>query len=313
MGGPGGKFYDRDTTDRSQQTRSGTTRSSEEALSKTIHVHPSMLTRNRRIRATKKNPVGIIADVTGSMGNLPKIFWDKAPMIVGQINEGGYLSDAEFCVAAVGDIEGDEGPIQVGEFCQPREMDTWLERMWLEGHGGANGRESYETMAWYFAYCCDLPDGCTPFLIILGDEGFYDDVSRTHLKTYFDADEERVSAHKVFADLKEKFHGNVFHIHRAYGNGDEDERIVRQWRSALGKNNVLLLGSDRAVADVTLGIFALMTRTRTLDEYIEDMRQRGQTPDRCKEVRETLLPLVEIIPSDVPPGNLPEEEKINWI
>ncbi len=294
MGG-GGSFYDRDTTSRNQRTSSGTTTSSEEALGRNTRVHPTMLTKDRRIRTSARNPVCIIADVTGSMGNLPKIFWDKAPMIVGQTKERGYLPDPAFCVAAVGDVVHDRGPIQVAEFCQPREMDTWLERMWLEGNGGGNDRESYETMAWYFAHCCDLPEECTPFLIILGDEGFYDEISGTNLNALFGSEKKNVESNRVFRDLKARFHGNVFHIHRRY-NREAEERIVRQWQSALGKNNVLFLGTDRAVADVTLGIFALMTGSRTIDEYIADMRQRGQDEERCAEVRETLQPLLAIAP-----------------
>lgn len=295
MGGPNDEFYSRDTTSRSQQTRSGTTTVSEEALGRNTRVHTTMLAKDRRIRTQARNPVVIIADVTGSMGNLPKIFWDKAPMIVGQIKERGYLSDPEFCVAAVGDVVHDRGPIQVAEFCQPREMDTWLERMWLEGNGGNNDRESYETMAWYYAYCCDLPEECTPFLIILGDEGFYDEISGQNLNALFGSNRNNTTAIAVFRDLRAKFHGNVFHIHRRYGRMTE-ERIVHQWQSALGENNVLFLGTDRAIADVTLGIFALMTGSRTIDEYIADMRQRGQDEGRCAEVRKTLQPLLAIAP-----------------
>ncbi len=304
MGG-GGSYYDRDVTDRSLRTSRGTSTTSEEKL-KRSKADPASSPFQRRIACTKKNPCVGALDGTGSMDVLPKIVWDKWPNVVGELAERGYLEEPELSLSVVGDVVGDEAPIQIGDFTSLRKMDNWLERLWLEGNGGGQAVESYEFTAYFYARMCDMPNAEVPIFIFTGDEGFREKISANEQREYFGPGEyQDVTAKEIFAELLKKFKGNVFLIHRQYRSGN-DERIVRQWQGVLGKERVLFLKSDVAVADVWLGIVAIMSGSRTLDEYCQDMRTRvnkntgksdPQPEGRIAEVRETLQPILAIAPA----------------
>jgi hypothetical protein len=288
MGG-GGSYYDRDINDGYQRTAQGFTQAADEAMGRRS-ADPGLLPLNRKLECTAKCPVVYAFDVTGSMGTLPKIIYDKMPLIAGQIAECGYLRDPEVSLAAVGDIQSDQAPIQIAEFSIIRKLDDWLERIWLEGNGGGQARESYEFTAYFYARMVEIPQAESPFFVITGDEGFRETLYASDLTRVFGGDRKTVEAAEIFAELKKKFKNNVFLIRRKYG-GSEDGVIQEQWERALGKEFVVPLISDQAIADVTLGVFALMSGTRTLDEYLDDLKTKRavpQTDERIAEVRASL-------------------------
>ena len=287
MGG-GGTYYDRDVTDKTQRTSRGFSTVAEEKLSRD-RADPALRPYKRKIICNNKSPIVFAFDVTGSMGNLPKIIYDKMPMIAGQIVEQGYLDDPIVSLAAIGDILCDEAPIQIGDFALVRNLDEWLQRIWLEGGGGGHAKESYEFTIYFYARNCEIPNAETPFFIITGDEGFREKLLATDLRERFGGEHESIDSQTVFEELKQKFQNNVFLVHRYYSGADA--KIVKQWEDTLGKEKVIRLGSDLAIADTILGIFALVTGSRTLDEYLQDMKNRGQTRERIAEVKKSLEPL----------------------
>ena len=299
MGG-GGTHYDRDTTSRAHRTHMGTSQISEAFFEERRSLDRSLLPKGRRFVCEAKSPVVLAFDVTGSMGNLPKILWDKLPMIVGQIVECGYLADVKISASAIGDFMSDRAPIQIADFCEPRDLDSWLKKIWIEGLGGGQSVESYEVTAYAYAFLAEFPNAETPFCIITGDEGFRETeyLGGQFLNKIFGDERERTNAAAIFQHLLDKFKGNVFLVHRHYNVQNApltDEQIVKQWEDTLGKARVVILPEDLAIADIILGIFALMTGKRTLQEYSVDMRQRGQDEDRIRKVTkalETILPLV---------------------
>jgi hypothetical protein len=304
MGG-GGSYYDRDVQDGYDRGKAGYSDSAAEKMGRR-EADAGLLPKDRRVACAAKSPVVYAFDVTGSMGNLPRIIYDKMPLIAGQIAECGYLEDAEISLAAVGDILSDKAPIQVADFSIIRKLDDWLERVWLEGGGGGQARESYEYTAYFYARRCDLSAAKTPFFVITGDEGFRETLYANDLARHFGGSHENVETDVLLAELKQKFAGNVFLIRRKY-SGSENDAIQAQWERALGADCVVPLGSDQAIADVTLGLFALMTGSRTLDEYLDDLvtkRAVPQTDERIAEVRQSLTRIAARAPKPTapPPG-----------
>lgn len=298
MGG-GGSYYDRDT-----YRTSRTSSSVAEERMRQRRVNPAMDPKDRKVSTDKRSPLVIAFDVTGSMGTFPKVIYDKMPMIAGQIQLAGYLEDPAICVAAVGDVVSDQGPIQIADFDSPRKLDQWLERIWLEGNGGGQAVESYEFMAYFFAKNCEMPNAVEPILIFIGDEGFRSTLSASELKEHFGGSHEGTKAKAVFKELLEKFRGNVFLVKKPYGGGDGE--ITREWQEALGKERVLPLGGDeKAIGDIVLGIVAIRTGRRTLDEFCAEMRDRvdvntgkpdPQSEKRINQVRAALQPLLALEP-----------------
>ena len=111
-----------------------------------------------------------------------------------------------------------------------------------------------------------------------GDEACVEQLYASDLVRHFGGRHENTTATDVFAALRKKFDGNVFRIHRTFSNinseGWNDSAVVAQWERLLGKDHVVHLPEDRAIGDITLGLYAIVSGARTLDEYLEDMRTR---------------------------------------
>eukprot|EP00455_Lapot_gusevi_P018113 TRINITY_DN1981_c0_g7_i3.p1 TRINITY_DN1981_c0_g7~~TRINITY_DN1981_c0_g7_i3.p1 ORF type:complete len:233 (+),score=88.64 TRINITY_DN1981_c0_g7_i3:343-1041(+) len=225
------------------------------------------------------------------MGDWSKIIYDKLPMFYGQIMLQGYMDDVSLSFAAIGDATCDNAPLQVTNFAQGRDIDDEISKLWLVGGGGGNAHESYELAGYYYlrhATFPNLPEGRKPFLFITGDEHFYSTISRTILREIVgDEVPQEVTAGDIFQELNERFH--VFYLHKPYYSNDAD--VVSQWRSVLPESNVLCFSEAKACVDVMLGAIALITATRNLDQYVEDMVARGQSEHRVTEVRAALQPL----------------------
>lgn len=313
MGGGGG-HYDRDTEDGYRTTASGHSQAAESLMGRS-NVDPGVLARDRTIASRARGATALIYDVTGSVDTLPMIFVDKLPMVAGQITDNGYLDDPEISLAAVGDL-GDEAPAQIADFAKIRDLDDWVKRLWREKGGRSNHVEAYAYLAYYYAFCCDIPNAVTPFCVFIADEGMHATLYKSDLERLFGGKRESISTVEVFKALDRKFHGNVFLIHRYYDPGDD--RALSVWRECLGDERVLRLGSDKSVADVLLGLFAIVTGARTLEAYLDDMvhaRAKPQTVARIAEVRKSLEGLAEWVQTraeGIPEGNgFPTPDDLN--
>src|SRR3989344_7945622 len=114
MGG-GGDYYDRDVTDKKYRSASGFSSVAQKEMSRN-ELDRSLLPLNRKLVCAARNPLAYILDVTGSLGNLPKILYDKWPGIVGQIVAREYLPDPQMSLCACGDITNDTAPLQMADF-----------------------------------------------------------------------------------------------------------------------------------------------------------------------------------------------------
>lgn len=317
MGG-GGSYYDRDTTPKAQIRKDvGFSAAAEKDLSRS-GLDPSVFPGNRRLICNSKNPIVISFDKTGSMQRAPLISWDKAPMASRELSTQGYVEEPEVCISAIGDMGYDRAVIQVCEFAVPRLLGKEFKKIWLESNsGGGNATESYELMAYFFARRFDMPNAETPFFFFVGDEGFEEQLYASDIQRYIDGGHENTKSRTIFAELQQKFKGNVFLVNRncleSYGM-EADRRIVSQWESVLGKDKIIkvipdediietqkrgenslqkvMVEGDRAIIDIVLGVIALTTGSRTLEEYLKDMEAREQTDARCALVKKALDPLV---------------------
>ncbi len=290
MGG-GGSYYDRDVTPRREVRSSGYSDRADKVFRKPKaerRCDPAMKPNRRIVCPPCSGALAIALDVTSSMGGLPRILYDKMPVVAGELLRQKYLGvDPQISIAAVGDVNSDIAPIQVADFSSPRELDSWLKRMLLERGGGGTGQESYEFAAYAYAEICDLNAAPQKVFIITGDEDYYDVLEESKLRQHFGGNPLAAFAPTVFDKLKSQFSGNVFHIHRKH-RGRKEEKILRRWQNILGESRVIMLPEDMAIADVVLGILALATGGRTLSQYCAEMKNRDQTAERIAEVEKSL-------------------------
>jgi len=106
----------------------------------------------------------------------------------------------------------------------------------------------------------------------------------------------------IWDGLKWKF--NVFHLHKPYPI-EEDKKIKDQWITAFGLERVLEVDTHRC--DIRNHCFK-----RSLEGYIDDMKDRGQSEDKIEEVRFALSNVIpELIVNEIVNNNLELQANFN--
>ena len=294
----GGMSYDRDVYSSGENYSSSGFHSSPLAdrtfdRSDIRDLDPSLLPLNRTLECTTKNSIVIALDITGSMGDSAKLLYDKLPMLWGQLEQQGYLKDFSISFAAVGDCTSDGAPFQVCDFAEGKTLDGWIERLYLEGGGGQELTESYEMLAHFYAnkvrFTHPKAEATKPFFFIIGDEAPYPSVDASQVRQHFGGKAQGdTSTKRVFEQVAEKY--TFKHIHVPYGDAASDRWVADQWRGYIG-HDFMKVSEPKAVVDVLLGVVAILTGARTLEQYQQDMRDRGQTEDRIRNVTAALKDL----------------------
>lgn len=295
----GGGSYDRDvgTSSSSGGFSSGGTSSytAKKSMNRTS-MDSATSPRGRRVESKAKSPVVIVLDGTGSNTEMANIFWDKAPMLYGQIEQQGYLDDFDICFAICGDAnKRDRAPLQVAEFKKGKPLDKELKKLFLEGGGGGGGNETYELAAHYFAEKCDMPNAEMPFLFILGDERAYETLRSTAVEKVLGESQPDLESKVVFDNVFKKFDENVFYLQNLYcGEAyleSTTQEFTQHWKDMLGKkreDHVIRLYEEKSAVDVILGVIAYVSGARDKNGYTTDMTNRGQTKTRVANVNKSL-------------------------
>lgn len=77
--------------------------------------------------------------------------------------------------------------------------------------------------------------------------------------------------------------------------GYDDALIKNQWASVIPPENILICEDPRAIIDIMLGVLTLMEKTNNIDNYLIDMRERGQTELRLKQTEKALSELAQSV------------------
>lgn len=186
-------------------------------------------------------PIIIALDVTGSMGHVPdKLIRTGLPDIMKKILESG-VKDPQVCFVAIGDQYTDSAPIQVGQFESSDELlDKWLKTVWLEGHGGGNGGESYQ-LAWQFAdhhTDCDWINirGKKGVIISIGDDAVHKSISSEEIERLFGKKLQSITTSGLLSTVQSFW--DVYHITLNDYNGS-DKNIQKQWNDLLGDHHTV--------------------------------------------------------------------------
>lgn len=165
-------------------------------------------------------PVQIYLDVTGSMREIPAMFIrDGLPKLVSGLIESG-VKDVAVMIACIGDHECDDYPLQIGQFeSGDKELDMWLERMYVEGGGGGNDGESY-LLAWYNAASFVTTDAWEKrqqkgFIFTIGDEPTLLNIPGRAVQELYGKNAEQVKPLYLAKELHEEAskYNHIFHIH----------------------------------------------------------------------------------------------------
>ena len=301
----GSYSYDRDVYSSSSYDSWGASSYSATKFNKTT-LDYELKPNGKKLKSKTKNPIIIVLDVTGSNINFARLVYDKLPMFYGEIESKGYLDDFDLCICAVGDAKCDDYPIQIGEFAKGLEIDSWLEKIVLEGGGGGQQTESYELMAYYLLHNTEFEPGAQPMLFFIADEMPYDNVS---LKEAEEIGTPCQSDYNPFPELNKKFKDNVFVMLNKYCGRSFSNDITEKWKKLLPPEHTIRIPEEKAIVDLMLGVIAL--RTKELDEYALDMKGIGQTQKRIAGVSESLQELSDSTAlSTLVSANLPTDMKL---
>lgn len=294
----GGSSYDRDVYSSSSSSGWGSSSDfgassySASRLSSSI-LHSSMKPNGKILESKTKTPIIIILDVTGSNIAFARVVYDKLPMFYGQIEQKGYLKDFDIAICAVGDAYCDDYPLQIGSFAKGIELDSWIEKLVLEGGGGAGISESYELAAYYLYKNTRFAPGSNPIIFFIGDEKPYSTVDQYQARNMgIECNQKGIAP---FALLREKVQDNVFMLLNKYSGRSFRQDVTSAWQELLAPQHVIKIREEKSIVDLMLGIISMISESRTLESYKIDMLGRGQTKERIEDVSQSLEELAETL------------------
>jgi hypothetical protein len=274
----------------------------EQVFSQT-QCHPLMNPKGVRLRESRDGAdhpqsLGIVfaLDITGSMGQIPKIMATQQLPSFMKILMGCQIPDPQILFMAIGDATYNRAPLQVGQFESTAElMDQWLTSSYLEGGGGGNGRENYELGLYFLAMHtemdCMVKRNKRGYLFMTGDEMPYDTLSRHIVDSVIgDSLDDDLRCEEIVAEVQKTFIPFFIIPDRARAKNCE-----RRWRDLLG-DHVLCLESPIDVCYVAAGAILLSEgRASDLKELSDLLSNAGMPSNRRNQVMQSLTPFAEVV------------------
>ncbi|GAA2685374.1 MULTISPECIES: hypothetical protein [Actinosynnema] len=222
-------------------------------------------------------PIAVLFDVTGSMGQVPRIMQGKLGKLHGLIKRKGYLSDPQVLFGGIGDADSDRVPLQVGQFESDNRMDEQLRNIFLEGNGGGQKSESYELAAYFMARHVETDAwskrGRKGYLFLIGDELNKPRLEARHIKRIIGDDlGQDVDPASVYRELARRWH--VYFVLPKQSHYFDDPEIGDHWRGLLGQN-FLKLDDPGAVCELIAATIGLEERVVDLDQAMVDLAEVG--------------------------------------
>lgn len=228
--------------------------------------------------------IGVIFDVTGSMGRVPRVLQTKLGALMRLLIQKGYVEHPQILFGAVGDAYTDSVPLQIGQFESGLEMDDDLGKIYLEGGGGGQVHETYELPIYFFArhtsIDCYEKRGIKGYLFTIGDEMPYNVVRKQHVKQHIgDRLEADIPIQGIIDEVQERY--EYFHIIPTNTSHGKTARVQKRWKELLGER-VLILDDEAAVCEtiaLTIGLCEGMIDDlyRGVDDLIDAGYDRAST------------------------------------
>jgi hypothetical protein len=250
-------------------------------------------------------PIIIAFDVTGSMGQIPRVMQTKLPKFMDTLVAKTGLNDAQICYMAIGDAYSDRYPVQIGHFESDNRADEHLAQIIIESGGGGSGEESYE-LALYAAARKTATDawekrGKKGYLITIGDEMAYPALNPAVVKKHFGDDiGEDITLAAIVKEVKDRW--EWFHIRPTNASQGRDARTDTFWRNLL-EERVLPIEDESLICEVIAGLVSMIEGNKTADAVVDSL---GLSGSAAKAVKGALVPVNSAsAPAHVGTGNVP--------
>ena len=256
--------------------------------------------RESRDSADHPASLGIVfaLDVTGSMGNIPKMLAQRdLPNFMKTLGTCG-VADPQIMFMAIGDATSDKAPLQVGQFESTAElMDQWLTWSFLEGGGGPGGSESYELAFYTLAQHTDLDCWSKRkkrgYLIMTGDELPYPAVSRHQVEALVGEHlDEDIPIEEAIAAAAETY--NLFFL---IPDLQRRKRCETRWRELLGDHVICMESADDTCAVAAALVGLTEGRLADTDALARALSSDGMSRERIGAVVRAVGPYADLLRS----------------
>lgn len=281
---------------------------------KQVHKQMNPYGAIRESRDSHEHPtsvaIAVIFDVTGSMGNVPRVLQTKLGKLMRLLVQKGYVEHPQVLFGAVGDAHCDAVPLQIGQFEAGLEMDDDLGKIFLEGGGGGQVHESYELALYFMAHhttidCYDKR-GKKGYLFTIGDEKPYPAVSRQQVQQHIgDRCARDIAIERVIGDVQQRY--EHFHIIPTQTSHGQSQEVQARWRALLGER-VLLLDDEAAVCEtIALAIGLCEGTVFDPSQGADDLIGAGYDANAATTAATALVPYAAVRGPIVPvaAGSLP--------
>jgi len=238
--------------------------------------------------------IAVFLDETGSMGMIPEVLVREKLGALMTTLIAHSVPDAHVLFGGIGDHYSDQAPLQVGQFeAGTTELNQWLTKIYLEGNGGGQCKESY-LLAWLFAarhtsIDCFEKRGEKGFLFTIGDEANWDKLESNRLKDLMGYEfGEDVSADQLLSEAQRMYH--VFHLHINETGYRNNPTIINGWRQQLGER--LLIVEDHQTIAETIASTVAVVRGASLDKVVASFDKAT-----AKKVTQSLIKLGSNVPA----------------
>lgn len=261
----------------------------------------------------ESNAIGVVFDVTGSMGQTPvKFAQQKLGGLMELLVTKGIIPHPQVLFGAVGDSYSDTTPFQVGQFESGVEMDKCLTDIFIESGGGGQNMESYGLAHYFFARHtstdCWEKRGKKGYLFTLGDELVWPTIRTDEaLNIFGDTLQSDEKVRDLIAECERRY--NVFHVTVGTSTGNQPE-ILAGWKEILGERALKLDDPDNVceLIAATIGL----CEGHSLDVVNGVLRDSGASAHTVKSVGAAIIPLHDALAragSGALAGSLPVSDK----
>lgn len=288
-------------------------------------LHPQMDPKGVKFRESRdsdahpnSNPIVVVLDQTGSMADVIVAIQKSLPALMGLLVRKNYIPDPQVMFAAIGDVPNRESaPLQIGQFESGLEMEDDMARIFIEGNGGGQKRESYQNAA-YFISRHTVTDawekrGRKGYVFFIGDELNHQFRKEEIEQLIGDKLTEDLNLKQLYVELAEKW--NIFFILPEAASFGHDTEIPSHWKELIGAENVLTLADASAAAELIATQIGLCEGTTDIVSAVQDMQDIGVSNSKALVVANSVSSayaggaLSRVAPGALAPSSGPSNTK----
>jgi len=198
----------------------------------------------------ESTPIIVAADVTGSMGMIAEhIVREGLGTLFEEILERKPVTDPQLMSMAIGDANAwDTAPLQVSQFEADITATKWLEKIYVEGGGGANNVESYDLPYYFAAYHTSIDAfekrGKKGYIFTIGDEEAPPATTIASVRKFINEDGDGMQADMPFEDVIEAASKMYHCFHIIIGQGSHaryfPNEVRQSWNKVMGQRAIWL-------------------------------------------------------------------------